>query len=167
MERRPDPIRRLELSPTDKLLERACLGFLITTFAIALVAYFFLPPELEIHYRGNRPDAHGSRMYIFLPILLGAFCYVLLTALSRYAYLWRSTKPRTAEENLARYRRSIRTMRIIKLILILSFSIGLFATIRLYVRPSEGISWALYTVEGIFIGIPALYILFNLLKGVR
>jgi hypothetical protein len=92
---------------------------------------------------------------------------VLLTALSRYAYLWRYPKPGTPEESLRKYRRSIRTMRIIKLILILSFTIELFTIIRLSLKPSNGISWLLYTTEGLLIGIPAIYILFNLLKGLR
>jgi hypothetical protein len=164
---RPKPIRRVELSPIDKFLERTCLALLLLSFGAAIVSYFFLPEEIIINYSGDKPDGVGGRIYVFLPIALGAFCYLLFTAISRYAYLLRNPKPVSAEKSLEQYRRSVRVMRIIKLALIASFSIELFETLRLTFKPSGGINWAVITVEILLIGIPAVYLLFLLLRSMR
>ena len=167
MQYRPEPIRRFPLSPIDRFLERTCLVLLILSFGTAFIAFFFLPDQIVINYRGDRRDSQGSKMYVFLPILLSAFCYLLFYGISKYANVLRSPAAASEEARLRQYRRSIRIMRWFKLFLILSFSIELFETLRLTFRPSRGINGLAITIETVLVAIPVCYLLFALIRNFR
>ena len=71
------------------------------------------------------------------------------------------------EKRMAQYRRSVRIMRMVKLALILSFSIELFETLRLTFRPSGGLNGLAITIEVLLVAIPVLYLLYALLRNLR
>ena len=167
MQYRPEPIRRIGLSPIDNFLERTCLVLLSLSFCAAAVSYFYLPEDIVINYRGDKPDGVGSKAYVFLPIALSAFCYVLFSGISKYANVLRNPPPESMEKRMAQYRRSVRIMRMVKLALILSFSIELFETLRLTFRPSGGLNGLAITIEVLLVAIPYLYLLYALLRNLR
>jgi hypothetical protein len=163
---RGQPIENLPLSPVDKHIEGWCITLLCISFVVAAVCYFVLPREVAISYSGPGADGFAGRMFLFLPVTLTAFLYLLLTVIGRYAYMWRDTRSETGEEmKLREYRRIVKIMRYMKLLLIFSFIINIYGCVRLLLQPAAGLSWPLYIVEAISIGIPTLYILYLLIKN--
>jgi|GEM_PF-3290219 len=167
MQYRPEPIRRFPLSPIDRFLERTCVILLMLSFGTALIAFSYLPDHIIINHRGDQPDSLGSKTYVFLPILLSTFCYLLLSGISKYANVLRSPVAASEEARLKQYRRSIRIMRFFKFFLILSFSIELFETLRLTFHPSRGINGLAITIETLLVAIPVCYLLFALIRNFR
>jgi hypothetical protein len=154
-----EPIKKLSLSRTDKVLERTAIILLALSTISSIVSYFFLPAEIPIHFTGSNSDSYGNRAFIFLPVALSAFFYLLLSTISRFGLARQENNTQNSvREDLNYYRVSVRTMRILKLAIIISFTIDLGESIRIAVIDQKYLSSVVFISEGILVGIPAILV---------
>jgi hypothetical protein len=151
-------IRKLSLSRTDKVLERAAIILLVLSTASSLFAFCNLPQQIPIHFTGNKTDSFGDRAFIFMPVALSAFFYLLLSAISRYSLARKEGESGSLDKDLFYYRATVWVMRALKLALIIAFTIDLGESVRILIAGQKYLSSIVFISEGIFIGIPAILV---------
>ena len=138
MEKRPRiPIN---LTTTDYLFE--IIGLIGIICSIVLPIYYFndLPDQIPKHFNAlGQVDSHGNRGIIWLLPAIGLFLYVGLTILNKFPFAFNYPTIITNENAEKLYTIGTRTVRLLKVIVVLSFVFLNFKTIEIALNKSTEI----------------------------
>lgn len=138
MEKRPKvPIN---LTTTDYLFE--IIGLIGIVCLIALPIYFFndLPDQIPKHFNAlGQVDSYGNRGIIWLLPIVGLFLYIGLTALNKFPSAFNYPTKVTNDNAERLYTLGTRTIRLLKIIVVLSFVFLNFKTIQIALNKSTEI----------------------------
>lgn len=111
------PILHLPLSDADRLLETAAAAGLVFSFLLIALFWARLPAVVPTHFGASgRADAWGPKeTLLVLPLVVLPLLYILLTALSRYPWIYNYQVPITEENAERQYRIALSMMRWMKL----------------------------------------------------
>ena len=160
------PKIRPVLTFSDHLAEAFSILVLVAMWAFFVYAFTLLPDTIPIHFdfKGN-PDRYGGKAtLIFLPILT-TILYLGLTVINRYPHIFNYPVKITEENALKQYTYATRMIRMLKLIIILMFSVIVFYTYRSATGSSTGLG---YWFIPIFLGavyLPLIFYLFSSFKS--
>jgi uncharacterized membrane protein len=138
MEKRPRiPIN---LTTTDYLFE--IIGLIGIACLIVLPIYFFndLPDQIPKHFNAlGQVDSYGNRGIIWLLPAIGLFLYIGLTVLNRFPFAFNYPTKVTNDNAERLYTLGTRTVRLLKIIVVLSFVFLNFKTIEIALNKSTEI----------------------------
>lgn len=138
MEKRPRiPIN---LTRTDYLFE--IIGLIGIACLIVLPIYFFndLPGQIPKHFNAlGQVDSYGSRGSIWLLPAIGLVLYTGLTFLNKFPFAFNYPTKVTNENAEKLYTLGTRTVRLLKIIVVLSFAFLNFKTIEIALNRSTEI----------------------------
>ena len=138
MEKRPRiPIN---LTTTDYLFE--IIGLIGIICLIVLPIYFFndLPSQIPKHFNAlGQVDSYGNRGIIWLLPAIGLFLYVGMTILNKFPFAFNYPTKVTNENAERLYTLGTRTVRLLKIIVVLSFFFLNFKTIQIALNKSTEI----------------------------
>lgn len=157
------PKIRPDFTFSDHLTETLSVIGLIALWALVVIALNVLPDIIPVHFdfKGN-PDGYGDKAtLIFLPILT-TILYAGLTVINRYPHIFNYPVKITEENALKHYTNATRMIRLLKLIIILMFSVIVFYQYRTSTGQSEGLGiWFI----PIFLGVIYIPLIFFLIKS--
>lgn len=131
---------KLKLSPIDYFVEIVSFSELI--YLIILPIYYFnhLPDLLPKHFNAaGNPDSFGARNTIWVLPAIGLVMYIGLSFLNRFPYLFNYPVNITEENAQNLYTIGTRTVRTLKLIIILIF-FYINYTIKIGLKEASGLS---------------------------
>lgn len=160
------PRIKVELKGTDRLIEALCIGLLVGFWVFAWHAYSTMPDIIPTHFDASgKPDAEGSRSTIWIMPAIASVSYVLLTLLNRVPHIF-NYPVRITEGNAAfQYRNATRMIRVMNLVLIVTFFIIGVIMYRVAMGKMEGTGTAIILVVMILPIVPVLYYLIKARKG--
>ena len=130
MEKRPRiPIK---LTTTDYLFE--IIGIIGVVFLIVFPIYFFndLPSQIPKHFNAlGQVDSYGSRESIWLLPAIGLVLYTGMTFLNKFPFAFNYPTKVTNENAEKLYTLGTKTVRLLKIIVVLSFAFLNFKTIEI------------------------------------
>lgn len=164
METRPKI--KLELSPTDQVLEIVGWFTLATLWWLTLMSYFKLPDTIPTHYNlAGQADSYGSKENILALPMVGTILFVVMTVLSQYPHIFNYPTEITAENAERQYTNATRMIRYLKVAILLIFSFIVFKTLQTATGQAEGLgNWFYVFLTGVFV-IPMLFFVRKLLKS--
>ncbi len=138
MEKRPRiPIN---LTKTDYLIE--VIGLIGIACLIILPIYFFndLPDQIPNHFNTyGQVDSYGNRGIIWLLPAVGLFLYISLTILNKFPFALNYPAKVTNDNAERLYTLGTRTIRLLKIIIVLAFVFLNFKTIQIALNKSTNI----------------------------
>lgn len=113
-----------ELSRLDRLLERAGEILLVAFWVLAFYIFIQLPATIPIHYNARGvADGYGSKAVYFILPVMATVLYFTLTALNKYPHIFNYMVKITAENAAVQYGIATRMLRLLKLALLIVFSL--------------------------------------------
>ncbi|MDA8686508.1 DUF1648 domain-containing protein [Robiginitalea sp.] len=154
------PRIKLELRPSDKIIEG--LGW-ISVFGIwilTLLNYFELPEIIPIHFNGRgEADGFGGKSNLLsLPIISTALFFGL-TILNKKPHLFNYPSAITEENALQQYTNATRMLRALKLVIVVIFGLIVLRTIQNVNGTADGLGTWFLPVIMAMIFIPIIYYL--------
>lgn len=150
------PKVQLQLTLFDKVLEILSLVFFVFLWVITIWNYSALPETIPTHFdfKGDADHFGGKGHILELPIV-AAVLYIALTILNKYPHLHNYATKVTLENIEKNYIRSTRLLRIVKLAILIIFSMIVIQTIEISKINKTAISvWLLpFSLSLIFIPI--------------
>jgi len=150
------PKIKLDLTLFDKVLEILSWMFLVFLWFITVWNYSSLPKVIPIHfdYKGEADQFGGKGTILGIPIIASVL-YIVLTILNKYPHLHNYARKVTLENIEKNYIRSTRLLRIVKLAILIIFSMIVIQTIEISKINATAISvWLLpFSLSLIFIPI--------------
>ena len=114
---------KIKNNKIDKLLEAACLMFLVGMVLFLCVNWSNIPDEIPAHYdwTGNI-DRWGSKVEIVIVPVMTWFLYLMMTGFEQIPDIW-NTGVKVTEENKERVYRTLKYMvKTLKLIVVIAFT---------------------------------------------
>lgn len=138
MKKRPKiPVKS---TPTDYIIE--IIGALGIMFLIILPIYFYndLPQQIPKHFSAaGQVDSYGNRGVIWLLPVVGLILYVGMTIFNKFPFAFNYPVKVTSENAKRLYTLGTRTIRLLKAIMVLSFSFLNYRTIKIALCRTTGI----------------------------
>jgi len=138
MEKRPKT--PINLTTTDYLFE--IIGLIGIACLIVLPIYFFndLPDQIPKHFNAlGQVDSYGNRGIIWLLPAVGLFLYIGLTVLNKFPSAFNYPTKVTNDNAERLYTLGARIIRLLKIIVVLSFVFLNFKTIQIALNKSTEI----------------------------
>lgn len=159
------PKLKIQLSPTDKVLELLGWGVLLALWAWTGTSFSNLPDTIPTHFNAaGEADGFGSKASIIgLPVIATLF-YIGLTLLNRVPHIFNFPTPVTQDNALSQYTNATRMIRYLKLILVLVFAGISFQTIKQANGAGEGLGDLFLPLTLVLIFIPLLYFVVKSIK---
>jgi len=125
------PKIKFELNSTDKMLDILVLLGLIVLFAVPFYYYGNLPNEIPTHFNAaGKPDAYGNKTEIWLMPIIGLLLAMGMYYLNRLPHLFNYPVTITEENAAIQYSKATKLMRVINLIIVISFAYINYSTIQ-------------------------------------
>jgi uncharacterized membrane protein len=131
---------RINLTPIDYFVE--IIGAIGIVCLILIPVYFYndLPGQIPKHFNAlGQVDSYGNREIIWLLPAVGLFLYVGLTILNKFPFAFNYPKSVTNDNTERLYTLGTRTVRLLKVIVVLSFVFLNFKTIEIALNKSTEI----------------------------
>ena len=141
------PRIRLKRTPFDWALEFVAFAFLLILFTLPLIYLKTLPETIPVHFNASgQPDGYGSRSTLFLLPAIGAIMYLLMTIVEAYPHIYNFPVAITQENAPVQYRIATRLIRILKTVILVTFSFISFQTIKTATGGATGLGKAFLPV---------------------
>ena len=154
----PRPRIKIPLTGADRILEGLSIGWLAILWISVFIFYPQLPEQVPSHINaGGKVDDYSDKLSI---ITLPAVCtliWALLTWLNRYPHWFNYTSNITAENAFDKYRSATRMIRVLKLSVVVVFSLIVFIIFRISFTGSDGPGAWLLPVIILVILVPVVY----------
>lgn len=162
------PKIRVELRPTDKIIETLAWSFLLASWVLVLVNYPSLPDTVATHYNGTgQADRFIAKEMIFSLPLIVTILYIGLTLLNRFPHIFNYPIKITEENALTHYTKATRLVRYLKIILVtVSLLVALKTIENAYGHPDWIGAWFL-PVLVVLIFLPLPYFLLKYRKETK
>ena len=134
------PKIKIELTTSDYFFE--ITGLIALIILVALPIYFFhdLPAQIPKHFNAmGEVDSYGDREIIWILPVIGLFVYVGLTLLGKIPYSFNYPVKVTDENAEKLYKLGVRTISVLKVVIILSFIFLNYKTISIALNCSTEI----------------------------
>ena len=158
-----EPVRpRIKLKRTtiDWVLEFAAFAFLVILITLPLMYLKTLLESIPVHFNAaGQPDDYGSRSSLWFLPLTGAFMYLMFTILEGFPQIYNYPVQITPENAVIQYRLATRLMRILKTVILLTFSIISFQTIKTATGGATGLGKAFLPVFLLLTFVPIIFYL--------
>jgi uncharacterized membrane protein len=141
------PRIRLKRTSLDWALEFVAFAFLLILFTLPLLYLKTLPDTIPVHFNASgQPDGYGSRSTLFLLPAIGAVMYLLMTIVEAYPHIYNFPVRITPENAPVQYRIATRLIRILKTVILVTFSFISFQTIKIVTGGAAGLGKAFFPV---------------------
>lgn len=125
---------RLAVEPTsaDHFMNGVALAGLLLSWALVLMSWSGLPDSVPRHFGfSGEPDAWGHRGLLFLLPSIGLFQCIILVAIQRIPHSFNYPWPITPENASVQYRRAIRLIQLLNLMIQWFFCAVVWETIQI------------------------------------
>lgn len=152
--------KKIETTSTDKTLEILGWTFLFAIWIWTIENYTNLPDTIPIHYDGTgQADGFGDKSKLLNLPFIATLLYIVITILNQFPHIFNYATPITSDNILKQYTNATRTLRVLKLIIVVIFGIITIQTIRRVNGEENGLGhWLLPLAIGL-IFFPLLYFL--------
>jgi uncharacterized membrane protein len=142
-----------QLSKFDKTLELISVVVLITMIGLSIYAFFTLPDIIPTHFNGSgKPDDYGGKATILILPLVTSIIYFGLSKLNQYPHMFNYATIITEANAAYQYQLATRLIRIMKLALLLIFTVIILMTYLTAINVLEGLGfWFLPFAVGLII----------------
>jgi uncharacterized membrane protein len=142
------PQIKLKRTSFDWVLEFVAFAFLLILVTLPLMYLNALPETIPVHFNATgQPDDYGSRSSLWFLPLTGVFMYLMFTILEGFPQIYNYPLQITPENAVIQYRLATRLMRILKTVILLTFSIISFQTIKTATGSASGLGKAFLPVS--------------------
>jgi len=124
---------QLDLPPTatDRWLDALALAALVALIALPAYAYGDLPDRVPKHFSLNgEPDSWGAKTSIWLLPAIGVALFALLTLVNRKPHTFNYLTTITADNAEHQYRNAMTMIRVLRLLILLTFLYLVWGTLR-------------------------------------
>jgi len=152
------PRIKIDLSTLDYLIE--IMALLALVILIGYPAYVFpeLPESIPRHFNYlGQADAYGAKWTLFMPTVIGSGLYILFIFLNRYPHSLNYLVTITETNAVVQYRIAKRMLRVLKMVLLLSFLYISDIMIKLAQDGTEGLGTFFLPVFLIAVFSPIVY----------
>lgn len=159
------PRIQLKLSTLDKLAELTGKIFLFVTWGLAVYAFSQMPKIIPIHFNASgEADRYGNKLTILILPLLATIIYFGLTQLNKQPHIFNYKIKITRENAQQQYTIATRTLRFLKLAILLVFSLIILFTYLATIGVTNGLGiWFLPLTVGLLM-IPVIVLIIQSLK---
>jgi uncharacterized membrane protein len=159
------PKIKIQLTATDKAVERIGWVILLTIWVLTITSYSNLPDTIPTHYNGEgKADGFGRKINILTLPLVATILFVGMTIINKFPYIFNYPVKITEENAFRQYTNATRMIRYLKLLLIVLFGLIVFKTIQSTSGQSFGPgAWFLPLTMGL-IFIPLIYFIIKSLR---
>lgn len=113
------------------LIEASALVILLSVFAYVITNWNTIPEQIPSHFNFyGQIDSWSSKNFIFFPVLVSLFLYLLLTVVSFYPSMWNMPVKITDENREQAYHHTRNMITILKLELVSTFSYITIQTVK-------------------------------------
>jgi uncharacterized membrane protein len=155
MEIRPEI--RPDLSPFDKNLELIGKLFLVLMWGLTVYTYLKLPDTIPTHFNASgKVDDFGNKMTLLILPILATLMYLGLTLLNKYPYIFNYSTKITQENAQKQYTIATRLLRILKLVILIIFSLIILIVYFTSIGITNGLSFWFLPLTIILIFIPTV-----------
>jgi uncharacterized membrane protein len=143
---------------TDKIVEFFGWFCLVGIWILTLFNYHSLPETIPIHYNGaGEVDRFGNKWNLLTLPVVSSILFIGMTILNRYPHVFNYPASITQENALQHYTNATRLIRLLKLSIVIIFSLIVNQTIQHAHGNSDGLGvWFLPLTFGL-IFIPLVY----------
>jgi uncharacterized membrane protein len=136
------------LTKFDKVVELTAFVLLIVLWTTILTNFHDLPSTIPIHFNAaGNPDRYGSKSSILTLPVTASIIYVAITILNRYPHLYNYPTTITTGNALKHYTTATRMIRVLKLVVVVIFSMLVFTTFSVAEKKAPGLGrWFLPVV---------------------
>lgn len=141
------PKIKLKRTSFDWVLEFVAFAFLLILITLPLMYLKTLPETIPVHFNAaGQPDDYGSRSSLWFLPLTGVFMYLMFTILEGFPQIYNYPVQITPENAVIQYRLATRLMRILKTVILFTFSIISFQTIKTATGGAAGLGKVFFPV---------------------
>jgi uncharacterized membrane protein len=153
----------IKLSVTDKAVEVVCVIILLALWGGTIIGFPNLPEQIPTHFNGaGQVDDHGDKTNIFILPVVATVIYFGMTILNRYPQIYNYPATVTNENARRLYTSATRLIRILKLIVVVVFSIIVLQTYRSAFTKGDGLGeWFLPVVIALLFIPTIAFLLFS------
>jgi uncharacterized membrane protein len=152
------PKLKVQLTPSDKVLELLGWGVLLALWIWTGTSYSSLPDTIPTHFNAaGEADDFGIKASIVRLPLIATLLYIGLTLLNRFPHIFNFPTPITPDNALSQYTNATRMIRYLKLILVLVFAGISYQTIQQANGTDEGLGLWFLPLTLVLIFMPLLY----------
>jgi uncharacterized membrane protein len=152
------PKLKIQLTPTDQVLELLGWGVLLALWIWTGTNFSSLPDSIPTHFNAaGEADGFGRKVSIVGLPLIATLLYIGLTLLNRYPHIFNFPTPITQDNALRQYTNATRMIRYLKLILVLVFAGISFQTIQQANGTGEGLGIWFLPLTLVLVFMPLVY----------
>jgi uncharacterized membrane protein len=152
------PKLKIQLTPTDHVIELLGWGVLVALWVWTGTSYSSLPDTIPTHFNAaGEADGFGRKASIVGLPLIATLLYIGLTLLNRVPHIFNFPTPVTPDNALRQYTNATRMIRYLKLILVLVFAGISFQTIQQANGTGEGLGLWFLPLTLVLIFVPLIY----------
>lgn len=158
---------QLELPPTtaDRVLDALAIVALIALVVLPVSAYGELPDRMPKHFGLNgEADAWGAKNSIWILPAIGAGVFGLLTFLNRKPHTFNYLSKITPENAEFQYRNAMTMIRVLRLLILLTFLYFVWGTLRIGQGQQTGLGEPVSLLMVLVIDAAALYFVVRSLR---
>ncbi len=149
MEKRP----KIKPEPTalDRLLEMAGYAMLAFIWIVTLYFYRKLPETIPTHFNATgTADDYGSKSSVFLLPVLGTVLFIGISILNRFPHIFNYPVKITPENALRQYTMATRMIRVLKLSVLIVFTLITWLTGHAAINQTGSIgAWLMPVILGL------------------
>lgn len=152
------PKIKINLTQFDKVLEIGGIIFLIIMWILTTYNYFLSPHTVPIHFNlSGQPDGYGSKETLLLIPIIPTIIYLGLTQLNKFPHIYNYTTKITAENAKRQYTIATRMIRILKVSIVLIFTIDILSVLLMTLGMSVGLGAWFLPVTILILAVPTIY----------
>ena len=152
------PKLKIQLTPTDQVLELLGWGVLLALWIWTGMSYSSLPDTIPTHFNAaGEADGFGRKASIVSLPVVASLLYIGLTLLNRVPHSFNFPTPVTQDNALPQYTNATRMIRYLKLILVLVFAGISYQTIQQANGTGEGLGIWFLPLTLVLVFMPLVY----------
>jgi uncharacterized membrane protein len=152
------PKLKIQLTPTDQVLELLGWGVLLALWVWIGTNFSSLPDSIPTHFNAaGEADGFGTKASIIGLPLIATLLYIGLTLLNRFPHIFNFPTPITPNNALSQYTNATRMIRYLKLILVFVFAGISYQTIQQANGTGEGLGLWFLPLTLVLIFVPLIY----------
>ena len=125
----PRPKIKLTLSPLDNAIELSSIIFICFLWSLTLYIFLKLPTIIPIHFNASgKADNYGNKKTLLILPLIATIIYFAITQLNKRPHILNYMTTITKDNAEKEYTGATRTLRFLKLVIVLIFSLIILLT---------------------------------------
>lgn len=159
------PIIKIEFTLNDKLIEIFSWLLFVLMWVIPIISYSLLPDTIPTHFNAaGEADDWGSKLSVYILPVIGTLLFILLTVINRFPHIFNYSVEITQENALRQYTNATKLIRVLKLVLMVTFNMIAVFTIRSAKGESNGLGLWFLPVTLTLIFVPTIYFIIKMYK---